>query len=172
MIDEQVYDALRLIAGRYFDGQPADHTLEPTALVNEAWLKLAGQDGWNDRTHFLAVGARAMKQILVDHARSRRADKRGGNWKRLTLSARAGEEPVAQWDLLALNEALERLHAVDRRQARMIELRFFAGLSAAEIATICDVSRRTVELDLRMARAWLARALADEPAGTRNDGDA
>lgn len=155
-----VYNELRRIAERCFRGQSAEHTLQPTALVNEAWLKLAATHRWNDRNHFLALAARAMRQVLIDHARKQGAARRGGSWGRVTLSGHAELEGVPRLDVLALDEALQQLETVDARQVHMIELRFFGGLTAKEIAAVLDVSKRTVELDLSMARAWLARALA------------
>ncbi|MCA9298118.1 MAG: hypothetical protein KDA28_03570 [Phycisphaerales bacterium] len=164
MINDDLYDALRGLATAYFRGQPLDHTLEPTALVNEAWLKMCGRPDWSSRTHFFAAGAAAMRQVLVDHARSRQAEKRGGRWQRVTLSGRPGADDASPIEVLDLHDALERLERVDPRQARMVELRFFGGLGASDIASICGVSRRTVELDLQMARAWLARSITGEAA--------
>lgn len=158
----ELYEELHGIAERCFHGQPGDHTLQPTILVNEAWLKLARTGGWNDRDHFFSVAARAMRQILIDHARGRGAGRRGGGWTRVTLSGQADRVAESRVDLLSLDEALCSLAEADPRQAHMLELRFFAGLGAVEIARLTGLSRRTVELDLQMARAWVARAMADE----------
>jgi RNA polymerase sigma-70 factor, ECF subfamily len=157
-----VYDELRALAGSYFKAQPAAHTLQPTALVHEVFIKLIDQHAtrWNDRAHFFAVAATAMRQILIDHARARGAAKRGGGWQRLSIDHvdRAGE--IDHLDVLALDEAMTNLAKVDPRQARVVELRFFGGMSVEETAQVLEVSPRTVELDWRMAKAWLSRELA------------
>ena len=164
-----VYDRLRAIAGGYFRGQRPDQTLQATALVHEAYLKLIDQTNanWRDRAHFFAVAAQAMRQILVDHARSRAAIKRGGGWSRVSyermernLSGTGTEESHID-DVLWLDEAMAELAAFAPRQARIVELRFFAGLSVDEIAEAIGVSPRTVDLDWKLARAWLARRLCD-----------
>lgn len=156
-----VYADLREVADRLFRGQPRGHTLQPTALVHEAWMRLARADAsYADRTHFVAVAARAMRQILVDHARRRGAQKRGGDARRVTIAEPAAPEGLAQIDVVALDAALADLAEVDPRQARIVELRFFGGLDVAETAEALGVSPRTVELDWRMAKAWLSRELA------------
>lgn len=147
-----------------FRHQPASHTLQPTALVHEAFLKLVDRDAveYADRGHFLAVAATAMRQILIDHARTRGAAKRGGDRRRVALEdAPVNGAGADQLDLLALDEALTRLAALDGRQARVVELRFFGGLSVKETGEALGVSPRTVELDWRMAKAWLSRALSE-----------
>lgn len=153
----RAYDDLLNLARQWFFRQPVNHTLQPTALVHEAYLRLAEcNDGrWQDRTHFIAVAASAMRQVLVDHARRRRAVKRGGAWQRVTLEDAAGEDAPIAVDLLTLDEALERLGHANERQRRIVELRFLAGLTVDETAAILGVSSRTVRLDWRMARAWL-----------------
>ncbi len=160
-----VYDHLRALAGNYFRGQRPDQTLQPTALVHEAYLKLiAPREGvWKDREHFLAIAATAMRQILSDHARRRKAAKRGGNdaRERVTLCDLADPISERQVDLLALNEVLETLAALDARQARIVELRFFGGLTTQEIATFFDVSTRTIEKEWRRTRAWLSAELSE-----------
>ena len=160
-----VYDELRAIAGNLFKHQPGQ-TLQPTALVHEAFLKLVDQSGaaWQDRAHFMAVAAKAMRHVLIDHARERGAAKRGGGWKRVTLDVADGASEAKPIDLLALDEALGRLGELDSRQASVVEMRFFAGLSVRETAEVLGVSQRTVELDWKMARAWLSRALTDDTA--------
>lgn len=160
---EAVYRDLRAIAGALFDNQPAQHTLEPTALVHEAYLKLlTGREiAWESRAHFIAVAAKAMRQILVDHARAKRAQKRGGGADRVTLSGVALDDEKTEFDTLDLDDALRRLGAIDERQAKIVELRFFAGMKVPEIALVLGVSDRTVELDWRMARAWLRRDLKE-----------
>lgn len=156
-----VYAELREIAARYLRRERHDHTLQPTALVHEAYLRLfdPGAATAESRTHFLALAARAMRQILVDHARARAADKRGSGKQHLTLSAALGEPGAAEVDLVALDEALERLSALSERQGRVVELRFFAGLDVVEVAEVLSVSRSTVEAEWRVARAWLAAHL-------------
>ncbi len=164
-----VYDELRALAGHYLGGERVGHTLQPTALVHEAFVRLAQQSqvDWQGRTHFLALGAQAMRRVLIDHARGRGRAKRGGVGRRLPLEHLDPELPVPSSDLLALGEALEQLARLDPRQARVVELRCLGGLSMDEVAGELRVSKRTVEGDWKMARAWLRRALRegqpDEP---------
>lgn len=159
-----VYDQLRALAGSYFRHQRPDQTLQATALVHEAFVKLIDQTSieFNDRVHFMATASRAMRQVLVDHARSRAAAKRGGKWQRVALEGvpTDGQAPH-RLDVIALDDALGELAELDQRQARVVELRFFGGLSVEETAAALGVSPRTVELDWKMARAWLSRALAE-----------
>ena len=156
-----VYEELRAVAGRQLGRERPDHTLHATALVHEAYVKLAG-GGVDavDRAHFLAIAARAMRQVLVDHARRRMAAKRGGDWAVTTLSD--GHNPVdfRPEEMLALDRALERL---EPRQRQVVEYRFFAGMEEAEIAAVLEVSERTVRRDWVKARAWLYRELYPEP---------
>jgi RNA polymerase sigma factor (TIGR02999 family) len=161
-----VYDELRALAGHYLAGERPGHTLQPTALVHEAFVRLAQQSrvDWQGRTHFLAVGAQAMRRILIDHARGRGRERRGGAARRVPLEGLDPAAPVPAADLLALGEALERLAALDPRQARVVELRCLGGLSMDEVAAELGVSKRTVEGDWKMARAWLRRALREGPA--------
>jgi len=165
-----VYDELRALAGSYFARQQAGHTLQPTALVHEAYLKLVGGEGrWQNRAHFMAVAAKAMRQILMNHARDKAAVKRGGGAAKLTIieavtSATDESDAGRQLDLIALDEALTKLAAVSERQAWITELRFFGGLTIADTAHVVGVSTTTVEDDWHMARAWLGRELqAAEP---------
>jgi RNA polymerase sigma factor (TIGR02999 family) len=153
-----VYTELRALAASYFRGR-GSHTLQPTALVHEAFLRLNRNAGAiTDRAHFFAVAATAMRQILTDHARRRRALKRGGaERERVTLSNLAAlESPV---DLVALDDLLRRLAALDARQARLVELRFFAGMTEEETAEVLGVSLRTVQKEWRKAKAWLLAEL-------------
>ena len=142
-------------------GNERSHTLQPTALVHEAYLKLVGQTrvDWQGRAHFLAFAAQAMRQILVDHARRHRAAKRGGNRHRIALDDNLVIESSRNVDLLALEDALTKLTKLDPRQAQMIELRFFGGLSIAEVAKVMGISKRSVEREWTMVRAWLRREL-------------
>ena len=165
-----VYDDLRRLASHLMGRERPDHTLQPTALVHEAYLRLAGgrQPRWRDRLHFFSVAARTMRRTLVDHARARGAAKRGAGAARLSLDApRAGCEVEAVGrqasgpveDLLALDQALERLAAADGRKARILELRYFAGLTVEEAAELLGVSPSTVAVETRLARAWVASAV-------------
>jgi RNA polymerase sigma-70 factor, ECF subfamily len=155
-----IYNELRGLAGGCFKGQPADHTLQPTVLVHEAYLRLIRHSGeeWKNRAHFFAVAATAMRQILTDHARRRQAEKRGGEWQKLTLEnvdVPGGADADAA-DVITLDDALCRLEALDARKHRVVELRFFGGLSVDEVATVMDLSKTTVENEWRAARAWLS----------------
>jgi RNA polymerase sigma factor (TIGR02999 family) len=152
-----VYDELRLIAEQHFRRQSPNHTLQPTALVHEAFLKLVDQTQaqWNDRAHFFAVAATAMRHILVNHALAKQAEKRGGKRKRVELSDAGAAVAAQDLDMVALDEALKKLATVDERKHKVVELRFFAGLSVDEVAAVLKVSTTTVESDWRAARAWL-----------------
>ena len=159
-----VYDDLRSLARRYLARENAGHTLQPTALVHEAWVRLVDQSRvqWKGRTHFFAIGAQAMRRVLVDHARGRLRDKRGGGRPRVELREDVALASERDEDVLAVDEALEKLARLDERQARIVELRFFGGLSVEEVAEVLGVSKRTVEAEWTMLRAWLRRELADE----------
>jgi len=162
---ELIYPELHRIAERQMRRERAGHTLQPTALVHEAYLKLVDQShvDWRNRAHFLGVAAQAMRRLLVDHARGRDRDKRGGGATLLELDSASGEAglavPARSVDLLALDQALERLAALDEVQARLVELRFFGGLSVEEAAEALGVSTATAGRDFRSARAFLAREL-------------
>lgn len=164
-----VYRELRHQAARYLRGEGRGHTLQPTALVHEAYLRLIENPNiqWQNRAHFCAVAARLMRRILVDHARTRGAQKRGGAATRVTLDDPASPAEPRFVDLLILDESLSRLADRDARQAQIVELRVFGGLSVDEAAGVLDVSPRTVKSDWQMARAWLTRELragrADPP---------
>ena len=163
-----VYDELRALAASMFRGQRGHHTLQPTALVHEAYAKMvksgdsSGQAQWTGRAHFFAVAAKAMRQVLANHARDRRAAKRGGEWQRVTLSEHVTPSASRDFDLLALDEALEALGALDERQGRIVELRFFADMTVEEIAHVLGVSVSTVEREWRMARALLSARLRED----------
>jgi len=164
-LQQTMYGELRRVAARYLRRERRNHTLQPTALVHEAWMRLQNQRDaqWQGRTHVLAVGAQAMRRLLVDHGRHQKRDKRGGGASPLALddvlnAAAAGGAPVE--DLLTVEAALTRLETIDPRAAQVVSLRFFAGMSNPEIATHLGVSVRTVEGDWSHARAWLKRELA------------
>ncbi len=156
-----VYGELRRLAGGYMAGQRADHTLQPTALVNEAYLKLLGGAGgsWEGRSHFLHTAARAMRQILVDHARTRGARKRGGDAVRVTLRETTHGALDPGVEVLAVHEAMRTLESVDPRKATVVELRYFAGLDLEETAQVMGVNERTVRRLWDRARAWLYREM-------------
>jgi RNA polymerase sigma factor (TIGR02999 family) len=158
-----LYGKLREIAHRELRDVGSGHTIEATALVHEAWARLArkGDTAWKDRSHFLAVAAIAMRGILVDEARARGAKKRGGDGNRITVTsgldqAASEQDPV---DILDLHEALDQLTALSARQGRVVEMRFFGGMTSEEISAALEVSLRTVEREWRLARAWLGRHL-------------
>jgi RNA polymerase sigma factor (TIGR02999 family) len=157
---------LQRLAAAYLRRERPGHTLQPTALVNEAYLRLVGQASppdWESRSHFVAIAANHMRQILVDQARRHRAAKRGSGVTLMPLDdANAASDPRSV-DLLALDEALTQLAAVDERKARAMELKYFGGLQMAEIATVLDISVKTVEKDVRLGIAWLRSALGTPP---------
>ena len=158
-----IYETLRKLASAYLRKERSDHTLQPTALVHEAWLRL-GEDAAAqkaDETHFLALASQAMRRILVDYARTRGAAKRGGNWNRVSLSMEAQDREMQTIDVLALHEALGTLETASERQAQIVEMRIFGGLSNAEIAKVFDVSESTVAREWRVAQAWLIIQLRD-----------
>lgn len=154
-----VYDELRGMAARQLGKERGGHTLQATALVHEAWLRLVDQrnQDFQNRAHFLSIAAMAMRRILVNHARDRGAAKRGGDAQRVTLVELAEELEQRAGDLIALETSLTRLAEMDPRKASIVEMRFFAGLSTDEVAAALGVSDRTVERDWRLARAWLKR---------------
>ena len=161
---KEVYSELRLLARSYLRKERRDHTLQATELINEAYLRFTnrGSKKWQDRRHFFAVAAQAMRRVLVDHARHRGYQKRGSGQKALALEQvpTLADEPPAE--LLDLDEALSALEKVDPRKARVVELRFFGGFTNVETAEILDCSRATVERDWRLAQAWLYQELAGE----------
>ena len=167
-----VYHELRSLARAHLAGERAGHTLEPTALVHEAYLRLVRPDAasephFNGRQHFFATAATAMRRILVDHAREKKALKRGGAGRRVDLSdsdAVAGEPDL---DVVGLDEALKQLEAVDPRRARVVTFRFFGGLTVEETAAALEVSPATVKNDWAFARVWLLRAMSDNDQGPR-----
>lgn len=157
-----VYQELRVLAAKYLSGERQGHTLQPTALVNEAFVKMARGEinaPVVDRSQFFAMAARAMRQVLVDHARKHLAQKRGKGQRRVTLHEDLLDTGEREVDTLQLHEALEQLAALDARLAQIVELRFFGGLGIDEIAAVLGVADRTVDRDWAVARAWLLRSL-------------
>lgn len=160
-----VYDELKGLAQARLRSERPDHTLNATALVHEAYLKLVDQTraNWQNRAHFFAIAARAMRRILVDYAKARNAEKRGGGAPLATFDEESGPRTSGPEELLELDEALTRLEALEPRQARVVEYRFFVGLRDKEIAEALGVSVPTVRLDWRTARAWLGTELGPAP---------
>jgi RNA polymerase sigma-70 factor, ECF subfamily len=163
-----IYGELRRVAKRYLNRERKNHTLQPTALVNEAWLRLQNDRGieWQGRTHGLALGAQAMRRLLVDHGRFQKREKRGGGAQPVALddllkAATTGAVPIE--DLIMLEAALTRLEEVDPRAAQVVALRFFSGMSNPEVAEHLKLSVRTVEGDWSLAKAWLRRELSGQP---------
>lgn len=156
-----VYDRLQQIARRRLRDERDDHTLRTTELVHEAYERLVDHHAvdWNDRTHFYAVAARAMRQVLVEHARHKNAQKRGGNVPHVSVDENPPSVASPSVSVLALDDALDRLETLDARQAKVVEGRFFAGMTVRQTARMLDVSPSTVKRDWRTARAWLAREL-------------
>jgi RNA polymerase sigma factor (TIGR02999 family) len=160
-----VYEELRRLAHHFMEGQRPDHTLQTTALVDEAYLRLADQTNpsWQNRAHFFAVAARAMRQILVNYAKSSRAQKRGGGALKVELDEAAIVSPEQSQAIVDLHEALERLGALDSRKARVVELKYFGGLNHDEIAEVMKISSMTVRRDWVFAKAWLYDELHNAP---------
>lgn len=159
-----VYAELRALAGSFFRTQPKNQTLQPTALVHEAFLRLIEhtQIQWASRAHFMAVASLAMRQILADHARRRATAKRGGNWGRVSLQDAASAASTTDIDLEQLDVVLSELESLDPRRHRIVLLRYFGGLTVEETASVMNVSVSTVESDWRSARAWLSKHLSQE----------
>lgn len=157
-----VYDELRAVARRFLRAEKAGLTLQPTALVHEAYMRLVDQSrvDWQGRTHFLAVGANAMRRILIDHMRTRKRLKRGGNQQRVALEDTVLGVKVREVDFSVLNNALDELATLDAEQAAIVELRFFGGLTVEEVALLLGVSKRKVESEWTHAKAWLKACLA------------
>jgi RNA polymerase sigma-70 factor, ECF subfamily len=171
-----VYDELHTLASRYLSRERSNHTLQPTALVNEAYVKLAGQRAvdWQNRAHFFGIAAQLMRRILVDRARHVGRSKRGGDVPRVSIDDAEPPAPasaVDPVDAFALDRALSRLEAIDPQQGRIVELRFFGGLTIQETAEVMGLSAGTVKRDWAVARAWLYRELTGDPASTQVDSD-
>jgi RNA polymerase sigma factor (TIGR02999 family) len=172
-----VYTDLRRIAAKFLRGERQGHTLSPTDLVHEAYTKLVDQTrvDWRGKAHFCAIAAQAMRRILVDYARRRGRARRGGEWKRVTLESGTlggAEDGLSPEEMIALDAALSRLAEIDAREAHVVELRFFVGLSNDEIAGFLGVSTRSVTRDWLHARTWLRRELATGGIGAGANGDA
>jgi RNA polymerase sigma-70 factor (ECF subfamily) len=161
-----VYDQLRGLARSMLNQESPGNTLQPTALVNETYLRMADQTrvDWRGKTHFFAIGAKMMRRILVDHARGKKRQKRGGGMHRIPLDDDVRVTNRSDEDVLAIEAALIKLAELDARQAQIVELRFFGGLTVEEVAEVLNVSKRTVESDWTMVRAWLRRELTEESA--------
>lgn len=166
-----IYDDLKRLAASQLRLERNNHTLHPTALVHEAYLRLVNQrtTNWQDRLHFFSIAARVIRRILIDHARERQAQKRGGSERPVSIFGQdvaAAETPI---DLLALDEALTELAELSERQAQIVELRFFGGLTIAEVATALDIGSRSVDREWQVARAWLFDRLSDRETEPGDD---
>ncbi len=161
---ELVYDEFREMAAGYLRREPSDLTLQPTGLVHEAFLRLIDQANvdWKGRTHFLAIGAQAMRRILVDHARKRRRTKRGGDRLRISFDDQIVLSPRHDDDLLSVDQLLGELQEIDPRQAKIVELRFFGGMTSAEVAEYLGISKSTADREWRIVRAWLRQQLTED----------
>lgn len=159
-----VYDELRQMARRYMRRQSPGHTFQTTELIHEAYLKLARREtqNWQNRAHFFGVAARAMRHILVDHARSKQSRKRGGWQEKITLADGTAVAGNRSKEIIALDESLKNLAVLDERKAQVVELKYFGGLTTEEIAEVLKISPETVKRDWRFARTWLLRELSDE----------
>ena len=163
-----VYDELRALARRYLQRERSDHTLQATGLVHEAYLRLVDQDSmnWQNRAHFFSVAAHVMRRILVDHARSHRAAKRGGMHDKVEFDEGLAPAAERSVDVIALDDALRDLGTFDSQKSRIVELRFFGGLTTDEIGEVLAISPRTIRREWRIAKAWLRRKIMEsEPGG-------
>lgn len=165
-----VYKELRRIADSFFRRERADHTLQPTALINEAYLRLIDEKNitWQSRAHFIGVAAQLMRFILIDHARARGSAKRGGSSQKVSLDEAVVFFAQKDLDLISLDEALKKLEAIDPQQSRVVELRFFGGLSIEETAVAMDISPATVKREWAMAKAWLHKKLSEQTEQARD----
>lgn len=158
-----IYAELRALAGEHFKSERVEHTLQPTALVHNVYLRMVEQTSIKptNRKHFFALASKLMRELLIDHARARSRQKRGGQWNRLTLSAVDSKDDFQEVDLLILEEVRQELSRVDERMAAIVELRYFGGLSFANIAEVLEVSEATLYREWRLTKAWLAKELAE-----------
>jgi RNA polymerase sigma factor (TIGR02999 family) len=156
-----LYNELRALARHYMRSERPGHTLQTTALVHEVYLRLGGErdEGWENKTHFMRVAARAMRRVLIDHSRRKRADKKGGKRKREPLDKAAELMEEASFDLLDLDSALNRLSEIDEQMAQVVEIRFFGGLTVEETAKVMGISKSTVKHEWMMAKAWLKQQI-------------
>ncbi|MEM7754104.1 MAG: sigma-70 family RNA polymerase sigma factor [Planctomycetota bacterium] len=161
-----IYDDMRRLAAVHLRHENANHTIQPTALVNEVYLKLIDQRSadWNDRLHFFAFASQVIRRVLIDHARAKNAQKRGGGMLRVPMDPNIAHAETPDADLIALDEALQELAELNERQSRIVELRFFGGCTVDEIATLLGVGARTVDRDWTAAKAWLYARLSDRDA--------
>ncbi len=161
---ESIYEELRAIAGGYLRQERVNHTLQPTALVHEAYARLADLSSapWSNAAHFRAIAAKVMRQVLVDHARKHGSLKRGGDQVRVTLSGQPTPDPTMELDVLELDEAMDELRELHERKARVVELIFFGGMTHREVAQVIGVSQKTIEADWYAARAWLGNRMGKE----------
>ncbi len=159
-----VYGELRQMAGRYMSKQPAGHTFQATELIHETYVKLAGskEQNWQNREHFFGVAAKAMRHILVDYAKSKSRQKRGGWQNRVTFTEGAAVSSSDPKEIIALDDALDRLGDLDERKVRVVEMKFFGGLKVKEIAKVLNISKETVNRDWNFAKTWLLRELANQ----------
>ena len=166
-----VYDDMRKLAQKYLSGPAPNHTLAPTAVVHEAYLKLIDQDrvDWRGKSHFFAVGAKAMRHILVDYARQSASLKRGGNRQRVPIGPEIAVSPSQDEDVLALNEALEGLAQINAQRAQIVEMRFFGGMTVREVSESLGIAERTVEKQWATTRLWLRRYLAETRTESNSD---
>lgn len=160
-----VYDELKQLAAHYMRKESSGNSLQPTALVHEAFLRLVDQDrvSYQGKTHFFALGAQAMRRILVDHARARGRERRGGDRNRVVFDEETVFSRTSEEDILVIDDLLTRLAELDSRQAQIVELRFFGGLKVEDVAEALDLSKRTIEAEWTMARAWLRSQLSEDP---------
>ena len=156
-----VYDELRMLARSYLQRERADHTLQATSLLHEAYLRLVDQKttSWQNRAHFFGVAAQLMRRVLVDHARRHRTDKRGGQWTKIEFDEALAPATGRSLDVIALDDALHDLAKLNPQHSQIVELRFFGGMKTDEVAEVLDISPRTVQREWRMARAWLRRQM-------------
>ena len=159
-----VYEELRRLARHYMANERTDHMLQTTALVHEAYIRLVGenQPQWESHAHFFRVAARAMRRVLIDHARAKGRAKRGGGWQRVLLDDMVAPEGLAEVDVMALNDALDKLATLDQQEASIVRMRFFGGMTVEEVAEVLGVSKRKVEGDWTHAKAWLREELSSE----------
>ncbi len=168
-----IYQDMRRLAAHHLSGERSDHTLQPTALVHEAYVRLIDQRNtdWKDRLHFFAVASRIIRRILIDHARANEAAKRGGDRTRVSLTEHDVPSPDRDVDLIALDEAMNELAEINSKQARIVELRYFGGCTVDEVAKLLDVGKRTVDRDWQAAKAWLLLRLEGGDAGRGRNAD-